>query len=145
MWKKLSIYFSKLLIEELYSPVLTAAHSWRKVQRKWQLKYCLSTLLSTKPYFDLKTSNNIESFNALVRFAPRMTYSRSWKFTSLEGVSFSIARIHLEQCEERNGNALDSCFGGAWFESCLGHWSSWLRLVVLFLSPSMQMLGYYLD
>jgi len=38
------------------------------------------------------------------------------------------------------GNAVDLCFGDACFESWLGYWPSKVRVCVVFLSPSKQML-----
>jgi hypothetical protein len=44
-----------------------------------------------------------------------------------------------------SGNALDLNSGGAHFEYRPGHHLSWLGMVVVFLSPSRQILGVYLD
>jgi hypothetical protein len=56
-----------------------------------------------------------------------------------------VSNKYLNQMTEQNGLAVDSCSGGTRFEASPKHLPSWVRMFVVSLSPSRQMLGENLN
>lgn len=61
-----------------------------------------------------------------------------FSFLTKQYLMFEKASYCVGLC---SSNALDFYSGGAWFKSYLGHWLSQLRFLLVFFSPSWQMLG----